>query len=149
MNENLNQQHLHGQIARDANVATEVVKRVMESYQDVIARNLAAGDNVMQTNFLSFHVIEQNERQARNPHSGGTMTIPARRRIKVIISERLLEIVRTGTVEIDGQPVTLRKLPKGAKGIIPIVTVNPKDRKLRVRAPRSRAKKRPAVPKTA
>lgn len=144
----LNQQYLHDRVSRDANVAVEVVKRVMQSYQDVVARSLARGEGVMQTNFMSFTVIERDERRARNPQTGETVMVPAQRAIKVAISDRLLELVRTGITEVDGQPVTLRKLPKGGKGIVSVVTADPNVRKLRVRAPKSKAKRRRTTPKT-
>lgn len=145
----LNQQYLHDRVSHDANVAVEVVKRVMQSYQDVVARSLARGEGVMQTNFMSFTVVERPERQARNPQTGETVTVPAQRAVKVAISDRLLEIVRAGITEIDGQPITLRKLPKGGKGVVPVVTADPNARKPRVRAPKSRPKKRRTASKTA
>lgn len=145
----LNQQYLHDRVSRDANVAVEVVKRVMQSYQDVVARSLARGEGVMQTNFMSFTVVERNERRARNPQTGETVTVPAQRAVKVAVSDRLLELVRAGVSEIDGQPVTLRKLPKGGKGIVSVVTVDPDVRKLRVRAPKSKAKRRRSASKPA
>lgn len=145
----MNQLELHRRVSRDSNVAPEVVKRVLQSHQDVIARALAADESVTQTNFFGIYVVEKNERSGRNPHTGESITIPARRIIRVIFSERLLEIVRSGTTEIDGRPVTLRKLPKGAKGIIPVVTADPSAHKLRVRAPKSPVTKRSSASKTA
>lgn len=145
----MNQLELHRRVSRDSNVAPEVVKRVLQSYQDVIARALAADESVTQTNFFGIYAVEKNERPGRNPHTGASIMIPARRIIRVIFSERLLEIVRSGTTEIDGRPVTLRKLPKGAKGIIPVVTADPSARKLRVRDPKSPVTKRSSASKTA
>jgi Bacterial nucleoid DNA-binding protein len=145
----LNQQYLHDRISHDANVAVEVVKRVMQSYQDVVARSLARGETVMQTNFMSFTVIERDERRARNPQTGETVTVPAQRAVKVAISDRLLEIVRSGITEVDGHKVTLRKLPKGGKGIVSVVTADPNARKLRVRAPKSKARRSRTTRKTA
>jgi len=145
----LNQQYLHNRISHDANVDVEVVKRVMQSYQDVVARSLAGGEGVMQTNFMSFTVIERDERRARNPQTGETVMVPAQRAVKVAISDRLLELVRSGITEVDGHKVTLRKLPKGAKGIVPVVTADPNAHKLRVRAPKSRAKRDRTTRKTA
>jgi DNA-binding protein HU-beta len=145
----LNQQYLHERVAADANVPIEVAKRVVESYQDVILRALIAGESVRQTNFMSLHVVERNERQAHNPQTGEKVTVPATKTVKVTVLPRVLELVRTGTMEIDGQLVTTRKLPKGAKGIVPVVTADPRVKKPRVRVAKPRPKKRVSARKTA
>jgi len=146
----VNMQYLSERVAADANVPFEVAKRVIESYQDVVVRALIAGEDVRQTNFMSLHVVERGERQARNPQTGEKVTVPATKSVKVTVLPRVLELVRTGTMEIDGHLVTTRKLPKGAAGVVPVVTVDPGKKKPQVRVvqPRKR-KKRVSARKTA
>lgn len=120
------------------------VQRVIHAYQDVIARKLAAGERVMQSNFLSIEPVERGERLTRNPQTGEPILVPAKRVVRVIVSERLQELVSHAITEVDGQPVTLRKLPRGAVGVMPIVTAIPEERRPRVKGrnvPRRRPKR--------
>ena len=144
MSNHVNQQYLHERVAKDANVPVEVAKRVVESYQDVLLRALIQGESVRQTNFMSLHVVERASRVARNPQTGEKVTVPAQKTVKVTVLPRVLELVRTGTLEIDGHLVTTRKLPKGAAGVMPVVTADPSKKKPRVRVtkPTSRRKSR-------
>lgn len=145
----LNQRYLHERIASDANVPMEVVKRVMESYQDVVLRALIQGDAIVQSNFMSFSVVERAEREARNPQTGERVTVPAQKAVKATVLPRVTELVRAGITEVDGQLVTTRKLPKGAKGILPVVTADPTVKKPRVRVAKPRKPKRRVTRKTA
>lgn len=141
----INQQYLHERVAVDADVPVEVAKRVVESYQDVVLRALIQGESVRQTNFMSFHVVERPARLARNPQTGERVTVPAQKSVKVIVLPRVLELVRTGTLEIDGQLVTTRKLPRGAAGVIPVVTVNPDKEKPQVCVVKPSKQRKPRV----
>lgn len=146
----VNQKYLHERVAADAQVPEEVVKRVLESYQDVVVRALVAGESVRQTNFMSLHRVERAARQARNPQTGERVVVPAQLSVKVTVLPRVLELVRTGTLEIDGHPVTVRKLPKGAAGVVPVVTADPSEKKPRVRVAKPPKKRKPrATRKTA
>lgn len=141
----VNQQYLHERVAADANVPVEVAKRVVESYQDVVLRALIQGESVRQTNFMSLHVVERPARLARNPQTGERVTVPAQKSVKVTVLPRVLELVRTGTLEIDGHLVTTRKLPKGAAGVMPVVTADPSKKKPRVRVAKPTKKRKPRV----
>ena len=139
---NVNQKYLHERVAADSNVAEAVVKRVIESYQDVVLRALVAGERIRVSNFLSMHVVESDARRARNPQNGESVIIPAQKNVRVTVSPHVIGLVRAGLLEVDGQLVTTRKLPKGAKGVIPVVTANPKERKPRIRDVKPRKKAR-------
>lgn len=141
MTNHVNQKYLHERVAADAQVPEEVVKRVLQSYQDVVVRALVKGESIRQTNFMSIHVVDRDERQARNPQTGEKVMVPATKAVKVTVLPRVLELVRTGTSEIDGHPVTVRKLPKGAAGVMPVVTADPNVRKPRVRVTTPRKRK--------
>lgn len=129
----INQQTLRERVAKDANVSQEVVRRVLESYQDVVLRALVAGETVTQSNFMSFTPVTRPERLARNLQTGELVVVPEQKAVKATVLPRVIELVRAGISEIDGHPVTTRKLPKGAKGIMPVVTTNPDTVKPRVR----------------
>lgn len=145
MSSHVNQHYLHERVAKDANVPYEVAKRVLESYQDVVLRALVQGESIRQTNFMSFHVVERPARTARNPQNGERVVVPAKKDVKVTVLPRVLDLVRTGTFEIDGHLVTTRKLPKGAAGMVPVVTVDPKTRKPRVRVAKPTKRRKPRV----
>lgn len=144
MTGHVNMTYLTERVAADADVPLEVAKRVIESYQDVIVRALIDGESIRETNFLSIKVVDSDERTARNPQTGELVTIPARKNVRVTVLPRVTDLVRAGTTELDGQLVTLRKLPKGARGVLPVVTVDPSKKKPRVRVAKP-AKKRKRV----
>lgn len=49
---------------------------------DVIQKSLADGDNVQLVGFGTFSVSERASREGRNPATGKTMTIPAKKGVK-------------------------------------------------------------------
>jgi len=55
--------------------ATKSVNAVFEAIQN----SLAGGDEVTVSGFGSFRVVERSARQGRNPQTGDTMTIAARK----------------------------------------------------------------------
>ncbi len=55
--------------------ATKAVNAVFEAIQN----SLAKGDEVTVSGFGSFRVVERSARQGRNPQTGDTMTIAARK----------------------------------------------------------------------
>ncbi len=138
----VNQKYLNERISADCNVAEDVVKRVLESYQDVVLRALIAGESIRTSNFMTIRTADMPTYNARNPQTGAAVVVPAQRNVKVTVSPRVLELVRAGITEVDGQLVTTRKLPKGAKGVIPVVTVDPNRKLPRVRTVKPKRKPR-------
>ena len=57
-------------------------ERMLNAAIEAIKEGVARDGNLVLTNFCSFTVISKAERKGRNPRTGETMVIPARKFIK-------------------------------------------------------------------
>jgi len=57
------------------NKSVEVIEQLLE----IIKKSLESGDDVMVSNFGKFHVSDKGKRKGRNPATGESITLPARR----------------------------------------------------------------------
>lgn len=64
------------------------VERVLNSMQDIIIAQVAAGHRVTLTNFCSWEKVKYNERVMRNPRTGAVTTIPDRAAVHIIPLKR-------------------------------------------------------------
>ena len=71
---------------------------------EVLQQTLAAGNSVQLVGFGSFSVTERASREGRNPSTGKTMTIPAKKIVKFRPGKALSEAAAARTA-ITGKPV--------------------------------------------
>lgn len=98
-------------VAAELGVSPKEAARILEAVCDVIARTVTAGHNVSITNFGTWVSTRTPKRKARNPQTGGTVTVPARQVVRFRTAPRLAAIVRDGKVTA----ATIRKRPKTPK----------------------------------
>ena len=82
---------LHG----NAGVAKQDAARYIESTLEIIKEELIAGRQVKITGFGTFSVVSKKARKGRNPQTGGTVILPARKVIKFKESRLVKEKVNT------------------------------------------------------
>jgi len=70
-------------------LTTKQSKETVEKIIDVIKTVLESGDEVMISGFGKFSVKDKNERNGRNPATGGDMVLPARRVVSFKSSDKL------------------------------------------------------------
>lgn len=104
----LNKTALAAHVAAALGVTVDEGHRAVDAVLNTITRAVAAGHSVTVTNFGSWHAVDRPERTARNPQTGESVTVPARREIRVLTSPRLREIVRGGD-----PAASIRKRPSG------------------------------------
>ena len=139
----MNQRYLVEAISKECGYSKEAVKEVVYAFCDVVTRSLASGEDVMITNFGTFSAVERGGGKRRNPQTGDTFYIDPYRAAKFTVSSRLAEVVRGGLTEFDGLPVTVRKIPKGGVGVIPVIVTDPSTARAKVKnrsIPRKRAR---------
>ena len=68
-------------IAKKANVTKAEATRALDVTFEVIAEALEKGDRVPLVGFGTFSVSKRDERSARNPRTGETIKIPARKAV--------------------------------------------------------------------
>lgn len=97
-------------VAAEADISNEEASRVLFALCDVVARNLAAGESIAITNFGTWYASDCAPRKARNPQTGETVTVEARRVVRWRTSPRMAEMVRAQDTS-----ATLRKRPSRRK----------------------------------
>lgn len=75
----MNKADLVEHMAADADITKSAAGAALDSLLDNIARSLRDGDRVTLVGFGSFDVSERRARVGRNPRTGETIHIPARR----------------------------------------------------------------------
>jgi integration host factor subunit alpha len=71
---------------KEASIAVEGIIRIIKS-------NLEKGSNVLLTNFGKFSIKEKSSRIGRNPHTGESMILDARKVVTIKPSGKLLNVV--------------------------------------------------------
>ncbi len=73
----MNKAELIEAIAADTNLSKKDAKAAVESFIDVVAKELKDGGKVQILGFGTFEVSERAAREGRNPQTGETMMIEA------------------------------------------------------------------------
>ena len=73
----LNKTDLAGEVAGESGLDNSEAKKAVEATFAVIAKHLAAGDEVSVGGFGKFSVTQRSARQGRNPQTGETIQIAA------------------------------------------------------------------------
>ncbi|MDP2225387.1 HU family DNA-binding protein [Nitrosomonas sp.] len=78
----MNKTDLIDAVATRSNTTKAQTATMLNGLLDVIQKSLADGDNVQLVGFGTFSVTERASREGRNPATGKTMTIPAKKVVK-------------------------------------------------------------------
>lgn len=65
------------------------VEKTLDSFVEVLFKTLATGEEVSYPNLGKFHVTSRAARQGRNPHTGETINITAKKAVKFGMSKQL------------------------------------------------------------
>lgn len=78
----MNKGDLINKIAADAGITKAQASAAVNSVFDSIGESLKSGDKVTLIGFGTFSVSSKEARTGRNPQTGATITIPARKSVK-------------------------------------------------------------------
>src|SRR6476661_9316275 len=91
----MNKTELVTAIAERANMTKTDADAAVKALVDVVTDTLAGGDGeVSIPGFVSFKRVHKDERQARNPATGQTITVPAGAAVKVSAGAKLKAAVK-------------------------------------------------------
>ena len=90
----MNKTELIEKVATETGETKAQTQRIIESTLETIEESLSAGEDVAVTGFGTWKVRHQGARAGRNPRTGQTMLIPARRAPRFSAGSRLKEAVR-------------------------------------------------------
>ena len=93
--EHVNQHTLISEIAKERDDMTRrQVAEVYEALINKVEKYLDNGVDVEFTRFAKFELVDRNAKTARNPQTGGTVEVPAKRVVKVRLRKRLHELAK-------------------------------------------------------
>ena len=81
------------QIQQQFSISGDKAKEITESLLEIIKSNLASGDDVLISGFGKFCVKNKATRKGRNPATGASAILPARRVVTFKCSAKLREQV--------------------------------------------------------
>lgn len=76
-----------------------IALQVVESMSDILSEAFVNGENVYLRGFGTFNVKTTKEKTARNISAGTTVVVPARRTVKLKISQQLKNRINNGSVD--------------------------------------------------
>ena len=94
--EHVNQHVIISEIAKERDdVTRRTVAEIYEAIINKVEKYLNEGTDVEFTRFAKFELVDRNAKTARNPQTGGTVEVPAKRVVKVRPRKRLHELTKT------------------------------------------------------
>ena len=89
----MNKSDLVEKMAKDCDISKAVAEKALNSVMDAISEAISAGDKVTLIGFGTFSVAERAAREGRNPQSGKTIKIAAKKVVKFKVGSKLADAV--------------------------------------------------------
>jgi len=90
----MNKGELIEKVAKNSGLSKTDAEKALASILDAIAEAVATGEKVTLIGFGTFSVSERAAREGRNPQTGETMQIPAKKIVKFKAGSKLIEAVK-------------------------------------------------------
>ena len=90
----MNKTELIDKVAKESALSKAVAEQVVNSVFSAVAEAMKMGDKVTLVGFGTFSVSERAAREGRNPKSGETINIPAKKVVKFKAGSKLTETVK-------------------------------------------------------
>jgi DNA-binding protein HU-beta len=90
----MNRTELIDKVAKESALSKAVAEQVVNSVFSAIAEAMKSGDKVTLVGFGTFSTSERAAREGRNPKSGETINIPAKKVVKFKAGSKLTETVK-------------------------------------------------------
>ncbi|MBM9604496.1 HU family DNA-binding protein [Desulfopila inferna] len=89
----MNKGELIEKVAKNSGLSKTDAEKALKSILDAIAEAVGKGDKVTLIGFGTFSVSERAARDGRNPQTGETIQIPAKKIVKFKAGSKLIEAV--------------------------------------------------------
>jgi DNA-binding protein HU-beta len=90
----MNKTELIDKVAKESALSKAVAEQVVNSVFSAVAEAMKMGDKVTLVGFGTFSVSERAAREGRNPQSGETINIPAKKVVKFKAGSKLTDSVK-------------------------------------------------------
>ena len=90
----MNKSELVSRMAENAGITNAVAEKALAAALEAMADALAAGEKISLVGFGTFSTAQREAREGRNPASGKTITIPAKKVVKFKVGSTLADRVK-------------------------------------------------------
>ena len=90
----MNKSELVSKMAENAGIPQVVAEKALAGALEAIAEALAAGEKISLVGFGTFSTAQREAREGRNPATGKTLTIPAKKVVKFKVGSTLADRVK-------------------------------------------------------
>ncbi len=90
----MNKTELINQIAESADISKKAAGDALQGFMDAVTTTMKSGDKLSLIGFGTFSVTERSARTCRNPQTGKSMKIPAKKVVKFKVGSKLAEAVK-------------------------------------------------------
>jgi len=90
----MNKTELINQIAESADISKKAAGDALQGFMKAVSDSMVKGDKLQLIGFGTFSVTERSARTCRNPQTGKSMKIPAKKVVKFKVGSKLAEAVK-------------------------------------------------------
>lgn len=90
----MNKTELINQIAESADISKKAAGDALQGFMMAVSDTMVKGDKLQLIGFGTFSVTERSARTCRNPQTGKSMNIPAKKVVKFKVGSKLAEAVK-------------------------------------------------------
>ncbi len=90
----MNKTELIDRIAESADISKRSAGDALQGFMQAVAETLKKGEKLSLIGFGTFSVSERSARTCRNPQTGKSMKIPAKKIVKFKVGSKLAEAVK-------------------------------------------------------
>ena len=90
----MNKQDLITAVSTQAGLTKKDTEALLKAFQEVVMTELAKGEKIALTGFITFEVVQKAARQGRNPKTGQILQIEAKKAVRVKIGKTLKDILK-------------------------------------------------------
>jgi DNA-binding protein HU-beta len=90
----MNKTELINQIAESADISKKAAGDALQGFMAAVTETMQKGDKLQLIGFGTFSVTERSARTCRNPQTGKSMKIPAKKVVKFKVGSKLAEAVK-------------------------------------------------------
>jgi len=90
----MNKTELINQIAESADISKKAAGDALQGFMMAVSDTMVKGDKLQLIGFGTFSVTDRSARTCRNPQTGKSMNIPAKKVVKFKVGSKLAEAVK-------------------------------------------------------
>ena len=90
----MNKMELVKSMATKAEITQKDAEKALVAFQEVVTETLMAGEKISLVGFGNFEVVERDARECRNPKTGESVSVPAKKAPKFKFSKIIKDALK-------------------------------------------------------